>query len=254
MPGIVVEQAVSHFGYAGWQMRVLAFRHIAIEHLGQIAYALANVGADYEYVDLYRDPLGRVHLGDVAGLIFLGGPMSVNDDLAYIRRELGIIEMALAAGTPILGMCLGAQLIAKALGARVSRNAVKEIGWGAVHRTEAGHRDNLLGSMRDPETVLHWHGETFDLPTAATWLAFSDDCRHQAFRYGGNVYGLQFHLEVTPEMIKQWVLADENQSDLREVGRPVDPYAHRERMEELSMHVFGAWAHLVLEHRSVLRG
>jgi GMP synthase (glutamine-hydrolysing) len=229
-------------------MRVLAFRHIPMEHLGLIADALETAGAKYQYVDLYRDPAGPVDLKDVAGLIFLGGPMSANDDFGYLRRELGIIDSALVTGTPILGMCLGAQLIAKSLGAEVRRNPVKEIGWGAIHRTDAGHRDPVLGSLRDPETVLHWHGETFDLPTAATWLAFSDECRHQAFRYGGNVYGLQFHLEVTPEMIEEWLRAEINQNDLRDLGRPIDPYAHCERMEELSTHVFGAWARLVAEH------
>lgn len=230
-------------------MRILAFRHVPMEHLGWIASALDLTGIEYEYVDLFRDPGAHVDLHEAAGLIFLGGPMSVNDDLAYIRRELGFIDMALAAGRPILGMCLGAQLIAKALGANVYRNPVKEIGWSAVRRTEAGHRDALLAGFEDSEMVLHWHGETFDLPRASTWLAFSDDCRHQAFRYGSNVYGIQFHLEVTPDMIQEWLRADVNQEDLGGMEKAIDPYAHQQRMQDLSAQVFGTWAELVKNHR-----
>jgi GMP synthase (glutamine-hydrolysing) len=233
-------------------MRVLAFRHIHSEHLGLIASALEKGGIEYRYVDLFRDPTAHVDLQEAAGLIFLGGPMSVNDDLPYLRRELGFIDMALAAGKPILGMCLGAQLIARALGANVYPNAVKEIGWGAVHRTEAGHRDTLLAGFQDPEIVLHWHGETFDLPTAATWLAFSDDCRNQAFRYGSNVYAFQFHLEVTPDMIREWSEAPANQQDLGALAQPVDPDVHQDRMRKLSAEVFGAWARLLPGQRGNL--
>ncbi|MCW5983096.1 MAG: hypothetical protein KIT09_33715 [Bryobacteraceae bacterium] len=226
-------------------MRVLVFRHIGMEHLGLIAPQLEAAGVDYDYVDLYRDPAAPVDLQDAGGFIFLGGPMSANDELPYLRRELGYIEMALVAGRPVLGLCLGAQLIAKALGAKVYPNPVKEIGWGTIHRTEAGHRDTLLGSFDDPETVLHWHGETFDLPTAATWLAYSDNCRHQAFRYGSNVYGLQFHLEATPDMVWEWTQAAVNREDVLGLDEPVDPAAHQDRMQELSAAVFGTWTGLL---------
>lgn len=226
-------------------MAVLVFRHIAIEHLGWIGDVLEQAGLPFHYVDLPHNASARVALSSVTGLIFLGGPMSVNEDLPYIRRELGLIDEALAAGKPVLGICLGAQLIAKALGASVYPNPVKEIGWAPIHLTEAGHRDPLLGRLRDPEVVLHWHGETFDLPAGATWLAYSELCRHQAFRYGSNVYGLQFHLEATPEMIASWCAAPVNRRDVDELPAPIDPYAHRERLRELSEDVFGAWAALV---------
>lgn len=226
-------------------MLVLVFRHIAMEHIGLIGSSLDAAGIDYQYVDVCADAGMPASLDAAAGLIFMGGPMSVNDNLSYTRRELGIIAAALAAGRPMLGVCLGAQLIASALGSSVYRNDTREIGWGPVYRTEAGRKDPLLTALSDGETVLHWHRETFDLPTGATWLAYSDACAQQAFRYGSNVYGIQFHLEATPRMIAEWAAAEVNRDDVRNLGAPIDPHAHQERMRELSALVFDGWARLV---------
>src|SRR5205823_5670297 len=159
-----------------------------------------------EYADLYRSDLYRDagQLPDVSsagGLIFMGGPMSVNDDLPYLRQEQGFIAQAIAGGKPVLGICLGAQLIAGTLGARVYRNPVKEIGWYPIRLEDAAADDCLFRELPPEHIVFHWHGETFDLPAAAVPLASSAACRHQAYRVGSNVYGLQFHLEVAPEMI-----------------------------------------------------
>ncbi|MCP5115400.1 MAG: glutamine amidotransferase [bacterium] len=228
-------------------MHVLVFRHIAMEHLGLIAAALDRGGIEYRYHDLFERPADHLSLEDAAGIISLGGPMSVNDDLGYIRREIGLLEFALAVGKPILGICLGCQLIAKALGARVFRNPVKEIGWALVERTDAGRIDPLLASFRDPETVLHWHGETFDLPTGATLLAQSENCANQAFRFGPNVYGLQFHLEATADMVAAWSRAGVNAADVSELDAPPDPAANQQRMRELSAACFGAWVDLLGE-------
>jgi GMP synthase-like glutamine amidotransferase len=144
----------------------------------------------------------------------------------------------------MLGVCLGAQLIAKALGARVYPNAVKEIGWYPVHWTAAAAGDALLAGMPDPATVFHWHGETFDLPDNAVWLGYSDACRNQAFRCGGNIYGLQFHLEVTPAMIAGWIEEDANAGDVREISRPIDPEAGAADLARMAADVFGRWAAL----------
>jgi len=231
-------------------MVVLAFRHEPAEHLGWIGEALGEAGVDFDYVDLPENPSAHVSLQRVAGIIFLGGSMSVNEDHAYLRRELGIIDQALAAGLPVLGICLGAQLLAKALGAEVFRNPVPELGWAPIWRTEAGHRDPLLGHLRDPEIVLHWHEETFDLPPGATWLAYSEACRHQAFRFGSNVYGLQFHLEATPEMIAAWCAGSSNQP----TAAAIEPALHRQRLRELSAAVFGTWARRVKAARKAAGG
>jgi GMP synthase (glutamine-hydrolysing) len=225
---------------------ILVFRHARREHLGWIAPCLGEGGLEFEYADLNENGRRHVSAASASGLIVMGGPMSVNDDLPYLRRELGVIDEALAAGKPILGICLGAQLVAKALGADVYRNPVKEIGWGPITRTDAGHRDPLFAGLRDPETVLHWHEETFDLPRAAILLASSDNCRHQAFRYGSNVYAIQFHLEATPDMIENWSAAEEVCAADGEIR--IDSGAHAERMQELAQSVFGGWVQLVKQH------
>ncbi len=234
-------------------MRVLAFRHVPFEHLGLIGRELERASISIEYVDLYRDHRLSSGLESAAGLVFMGGPMSANDDLLYLRAELDLIRQAVGKGMPVLGICLGSQLIAKALGARVYRNAVKEIGWAPVCWTSAAREDPLFRGLSGPETVFHWHGETFDLPEGAEWLAWSGSCRNQAFRYGSGVYGLQFHLEVTPEMIADWLIQDANSGDVRELTSPVDPYQNALRLGELSSLVFSRWARLVAEFAGLFR-
>lgn len=219
---------------------VLAFRHVPFEHLGLIGDALAPHSIVCEYVDLYRDGV-RPDIRGADALIFMGGPMSANDDLPQIRQALDLIGDAVSLGKPILGVCLGAQLIAKALGARVYANPEREIGWYPVCWTGAASRDALLHGLTAPETVFHWHGETFDLPSGAELLAYSDACRHQAYRVGEDIYGLQFHLEVTPEMVADWCAQDANCGDQREIETPIDPYVNADRLKELAALVFGRW-------------
>jgi GMP synthase-like glutamine amidotransferase len=181
-------------------------------------------------------------------MVVMGGPMSVNDDLPFLRRELALIAEAVNFEIPVLGVCLGAQLIAKAMGAKVYRNNIREIGWAPVTFTEAARRDLLFEGLSAPETVFHWHGDTFELPWNAELLASSPACRNQAFRAGSRIYGLQFHLEVTPEMIAQWCAEDANCGDARELTEPVDPYRHSSRSEALARLVFGRWCSLVKEN------
>src|ERR1039457_2935720 len=208
-------------------MRVFAFRHVPFEDLGLIRASLEERGISIEYADLFRPGATVPDTTQAAGLIFMGGPMSANDDLPWLRQELQLISRAVDRRQPVLGVCLGAQLIAKALGSRVYRNAVKEIGWFDIHLTEAGARDAPFPGIRPVETVFHWHGETFDLPPGAQWLAYSEACRNQAFRAGANTYGLQFHLEVTPAMIEDWCARDANRGD-------VDPRRNAARLAALS--------------------
>lgn len=221
-------------------MNVLAFRHVPFEHLGLIGSSLKTHGISWSYVDLFANPVPP-DWDSADALIFLGGPMSANDDLPFIREELKIIERAVSASRPVLGICLGAQLIAKALGARVYRNRVKEIGWAPVCWRPEAREDPLFHDFHRPEVVFHWHGETFDLPGGAAWLASSEDCAHQAFR-AGPAYGLQFHVEVTPEMISSWCVEAVNSGDMRELAAPIDPYANSYRLQQASALVFGRWA------------
>ena len=229
-------------------MRVLVFRHVPFESADLIAPALTARGLRVDYADLFRDPNPPEDWRSAAGLVVMGGPMSANDDLPFIRRELAILEEALRSETPILGVCLGAQILARAAGARVYRNPVKEIGWARVGWTDAARQDPLFRGFDAPEMVFHWHGETFDLPRGAEWLAWSDACRNQAFRIGANAYGLQCHFEVTPETIANWCCEDANAGDVRELTAPIDPAAHSARLAELAAIIFGRWAALVAEH------
>ncbi|MDR3763129.1 MAG: amidotransferase [Acidobacteriota bacterium] len=180
-------------------MRVHILQHVEFEGPAEIAaWALAG-GHAVAFTHLWRnDPLSTVHDFDL--LVVLGGPMSVNDEgaLPWLVAEKRVVREAIAAGKALLGVCLGAQMIANVLGARVYPGPQKEIGWSPVHRvSQAGAGAVLPGEF----TPLHWHGETFDLPLGAELLASTDAVPHQAFQFGRRVVGLQFHLEATPESV-----------------------------------------------------
>lgn len=226
-------------------MHVLVFRHVEFEHLGLIAPALESAGVTYEYVDLYRAPDAPVKLDSCDGVITMGGPMSANDDSPFILRELDLLREAADRSMPMLGVCLGSQLIAKALGGQVYKNSVKEIGWAPIHWTREAHHDPLFRGCAGSDVVFHWHSDTYDLPRGATWLASSKYCMHQAYRFRSNVYGLQFHLEVTPAMIDDWLHQDVNRGDVEGLTEPVDPNLYSRDMSDLANRVFGRWATLV---------
>ena len=226
-------------------MRVVAFRHSSVDGLGWIARALQAHGFHYEYADPFVSPIAVSGILDADAFIFLGGSMSANDDQPAIHREVEYIRDAIRLRKPVLGVCLGAQLIAKALGARVYPNSEKEIGWAPVEFTDASQGDPLFSGVSGSEVVFHWHGETFELPGGAELLASSPACRHQAFRHGDRIYGLQFHLEVTPAMIAQWCREDEAYGEAREARETIDPCAHAARAEELAGLIFGRWCALV---------
>ncbi|HTB11169.1 MAG TPA: type 1 glutamine amidotransferase [Bryobacteraceae bacterium] len=222
-------------------MQVLVLRHEPFEHLGHFGEVLEENHVSYRYHELGEPFVEEQH----DGLIIMGGPMSANDDLPGLRDELGRIEKALHDDLPMLGICLGSQLIARALGARVYRNRELEIGWEAVWFTEAARDDALFGGMASPETFFHWHGETFDLPAGAEWLAYSEKCKHQAYRYGSHVYGIQFHPEITAEMIADWCVQPVNCGDVEAVG-VIDPVAYdtRERARRIVEGWVGCFAGL----------
>jgi len=226
-------------------MRVLAFRHVPHEGLGRIAPELARRGISLDYADLYQPGAAVPDPSRYDGLIFMGGPMSVNDGLPYLEQEARWIAQAVEARRPVLGVCLGAQLIAKALGARVYPSPVKEIGWFEIDWTGEAAADPLFAGAGPRETVFQWHGETFDLPPGARWLASSSACPHQAFCASSSAYALQFHLEVTPEMIADWCAQDANCGDLRQVAAPIDKAHNAMRLAALARQVFGRWCDLL---------
>lgn len=186
-------------------MNVHVLQHVPFEGLGSIQRWLEARGAGIHYVRLFaNDAMPRVR--DVDLLIAMGGPMSVNDEAEWpgLAAEKQLVRDVIAADVPVLGICLGAQLIASALGARVYRNAQKEIGWFPVRST--GPSGEVF-PFPSESLVFHWHGETFDLPPGATHLARSEGCVNQAFQLKGNVIGLQFHPEMTPEGVRA-IIAD----------------------------------------------
>jgi GMP synthase-like glutamine amidotransferase len=226
-------------------VQVVAFQHSPLEGIGSIAGALERYNIACLGLNLYESAGAAPDLADAAGLILMGGPMSVNDDLPWLGDEMRAIRDAIHRGKPVLGICLGAQLIAKALGARVYRIPVKEIGWAPVYWTEQAAADPLFRGFSHPETLFHWHGETFDLPDGAERLAYSEACANQAFRVAGNVYGLQFHAEVTPAIIEDWCTSDENCGSTREMVAPIDSHANSSRLAEVAAIIFDRWCGLL---------
>ena len=193
---------------------VLVFQHDPFEDLGFFAEVLDKQGAEYRVVRLFHGETPTENWEQVKALIILGGPMHVGEEesFPFLRWEKRIIRAAIDEAVPILGVCLGAQLIAATLGTAIFHGAVKEIGWTPISITPHGQVDSLLGYLPETATVFQWHGDGFELPTGAIRLASSVNYHNQAFRVGKSIYGLQFHLEVTPRTIERWI--DERSKDL----------------------------------------
>ncbi|TDA68706.1 MAG: type 1 glutamine amidotransferase [Clostridia bacterium] len=188
-------------------MRALVIQNIAIEGPGTLGPALERAGWQLEVRQMDRPGASLPQdLRPYQALVVLGGPMGADDhdQYPYLAVVKQTIREAVARGLPVLGICLGAQLIARALGAEVYRNPVQEIGWFTLRLTPAGRRSPLFAGLPEEFPVFQWHADTFDLPPGATHLASTPTCPNQAFALGARVFGLQFHLEVTQEMAKAW--------------------------------------------------
>ena len=183
-------------------------RHVAFEDLGILAPLLAARGIKARYVDAGIDDLAALERDEPGLLIVLGGPIAAYDGALYpfLAGEIGLIERRLSAGAPILGICLGAQLIAKAAGARVYPGAKKEIGFSPLTLTPEGEASCLKALGAADNLVLHWHGDTFDLPEGAERLASTPVTENQAFSLGRSVLALQFHMEAEPGTLERWLI------------------------------------------------
>lgn len=199
---------------------IYALYHSRTETVGSLGDVLKRINLPFRELHLYSgDGLPRdTHL--LSGLIVMGGPMNVDQirEFPFLFEEVRLIEKILSEDKPVLGICLGAQLMAKALGSRVFPNKEKEVGWHPIHLTESAASDPVFNEAPDKLNVLHWHGDTFDLPAGATHLAKSTRCENQLFRWGSNAYGLQFHLEVTPSMVTSWVRSKDGKKDIKAAG------------------------------------
>jgi len=182
---------------------VAIFRQAATEGPGYFATYLERHGVPWQLIRIDAGEPVPERAARFGGLVFMGGPMSVNDELPWIAPVLKLIRDARDAGVPTLGHCLGGQLIAKALGGVVTRNPVKEIGWGRVDVLLSGLAAEWFGAQLKSFDSFHWHGETFSIPPGATRIASSPYCENQAFVLGPHL-GMQCHVEMTPELVRTW--------------------------------------------------
>ena len=183
---------------------IAIFRHLECEGPGYFEDFLDKHQLPHTLIRIDQHDAVPASTDDFSALVFMGGPMSVNDDIEWIAAEIKLIQQAHKNDMPLLGHCLGGQLIAKALGASVSENPVKEIGWHAVSKQVNPHSEGWLTTLPDEFEVFHWHGETFSIPAGATPLLSSRYCENQAFAVG-NTLALQCHVEMTAPMVREWV-------------------------------------------------
>lgn len=213
---------------------IIVIKHISIEGPGIIADFFWNRGGRVKIVELGDGDKLPVELRDIEAVIILGGPMNVYEEVKFpfLKDEDRFIKRTLKEKIPILGICLGAQLLAKACGAKVKKAEKEELGWYKVDLTEEGKNDPLFKDTNGRLDVFQWHEDSFEIPDGAVLLATSDFCKNQAFRFGKNAYGFQFHIEVTPVMIESWVkkYLDESSQNEMAIGQKmlIDAYKKRD--------------------------
>jgi len=228
--------------------KIYILQHHPVENLANIAGALEGAALAWQYVRVDEGQSVPSSMKGAGGLIVMGGPASVyqTDRYPWLRDEMRLIEDAMKSNLPVLGVCLGAQILAAALGAKVERNPNgKEIGWHPIRLSDSAKEDRLMRGLPASMTPFHWHSDIFELPPGATSLASSDKTPCQAFRHGDKAYGLQFHFEVTREGVA--AMADAFAKDLVRENIPADRMIAQAAeylppLEKISETVFARWA------------
>ncbi len=188
--------------------KLLVFQHVASEPLGHLDPLLRQSGFRIRYVNFGREPHAEPDMRRYDGLVVLGGPMNVDqaDRFPHLHTEMRVIHQAVLADKPVLGICLGGQLLAAAMGGAVHPSPVPEIGWYRLHPRPQARADRLFRHFeRTPQHVFQWHAYTFAPPPGAVPLAWTRGCRNQAYRLGERAWGLQFHLEADEALIRRWL-------------------------------------------------
>lgn len=228
---------------------IAIFRHSSTEGAGHFALFLNQHCIPWQMIHIDQGEAVPEDAGAFLGLVFMGGSMSVNDDLPWIPKVLALIRDAQAKGVPMLGHCLGGQLMSKALGGVVTRNPVKELGWGKVAVADNATAREWFGDIREFDS-FHWHGETFSLPPGAELLLSSPHCANQAYAIGKHL-GMQCHVEMTEGMIRDWcrVGADEIAANLNspavQTAEVMQAQMHDKlpRLHEVAEQLYRHWLH-----------
>jgi GMP synthase (glutamine-hydrolysing) len=228
--------------------KIYVLQHHPVEALGTIADALEGAALAWQYVRVFDGQPVPANMKGAGGLIVMGGPMSVYqaERHPFLHDEMRLIQAAVEDKRPVLGVCLGGQIVAAALGAKVEKNPRgKEIGWDPVRLATEAKSDRLFGGVAETILPFHWHGDHFELPSGAVTLANSDKTPCQAFRYGDNVYAIQFHLEVTRDSVAGMAEAFAKELDREKISAPEMIAAHDTHgraLVEIAERVFGRWA------------
>ncbi len=226
---------------------IVIFRHHHSEGPGYLAEFLDAHQLPWQLIRIDENETVPTDVSRFSGLVFMGGPMSVNDALPWIEPAMALIREAVACDIPVLGHCLGGQLMSKALGGSVRKNAVKEIGWGEVSVSANAEAGAWFGDIKSA-TVFHWHSETFNTPNGATHLLSSKHCTNQAYAMGKHL-ALQCHVEMTAEMIRQWceIGAGEISENSHTVGvqsataMQALSTQHLPALQRLAHHIYTRW-------------
>lgn len=230
-------------------MPVVVLQHVAVEGPGRIGAALDRAERSWRVIRLFEAEPVPVGPSGLDGLVIMGGPMGVGDteQFPHLLAEQRLIADCLDAGVPVLGVCLGAQLVAKTLGSEVTPGPALELGWLPVTLTEQSADDVVVGGLPQVFDALHWHGDVFTLPPGATHLASSERTALQAFRHGANAYGLLFHLEADQQQVAAMARAFPADVERAQVdpGQLTDP-ARSTAVAPLADGVFDAWCRLLL--------
>lgn len=229
---------------------ILCVQHVACEEPGRIRAALERRGRAVRIVRTYAGEAVPRSARGLDGLVLMGGPMGVRDAARrpHLRVEMRLVEAALGAGVPVLGVCLGSQILAAVLGARVEAADEKEIGWRSVALGPAAATDGLFSGAPRRFVALHWHGDAFDAPAGAVALASSAMTPCQAFRWGRSAYGLLFHIEATPAIVAGMARSFAGELEEEGISAAALVAAARRRkpvLDRLAARVFGAWAETI---------